>query len=128
LAPHLRLNWLAILGNRLKTGKSARRSSDSVAKLSIAGTGGPAAFFSRIDLQCFCPSRRFTLAALIQRAFPYTQSQIDLKIAVGADLAPEDAAYQINLAKTERNPDNGKLLEMKANWDLFKPKKVESLK
>ena len=62
-------------------------------------------------------SRSLPLAVLIQRAFPYTQSQIDLKFAVGADLAPEDAAHQINLAKTERNSDNGRPLGMKANWD-----------
>jgi hypothetical protein len=38
------LHWVAILGNRLKTVKSARRSSACIVRLSIAGTGSPAAF------------------------------------------------------------------------------------
>ena len=49
----------------MKTGKSARRSSASIVKLSIAGTGGPAAFFSGIDLQRFCP---YSLAPKSQNA------------------------------------------------------------
>jgi len=38
--------WVAIMGNRLKIVKNARRSSASIVQLSIAGIGSPAAFLS----------------------------------------------------------------------------------